>query len=239
MGTPNETVTSGLVTFETSQGVEMRGTLHRLTRHKAIFECYSPEPVLRLSEVLSQFTLILQDRPAYSGKAVVSNLIQSGPCTVSEVALDDPSWMDVHLNGKLREDFGKFIHDWGNYYKILPEFKVVIADMHSFLTELRLFLDQVELEIRASPSENWQQLERAALDQLGGLTGEAIDTFIDRFEALAESVEKELEPAHQNYLRRHLHPLLLCSPFAYRTFNKPLGYAGDYQAVDMMIRPPY
>jgi extracellular factor (EF) 3-hydroxypalmitic acid methyl ester biosynthesis protein len=35
-----------------------------------------------------------------------------------------------------------------------------------------------------------------------------------------------------------LHPFLLSSPFAHRAFTKPLGYAGDYQMVDMMIRPP-
>ena len=96
MGAPNDAVASGLVTFETSQGVELRGTLHRLTRHKAVFECYSPEPVLRLSEVLTQFTLFLYDRPMYSGKAVISNLIQSGPCTVCETALEE-AWVDTGL----------------------------------------------------------------------------------------------------------------------------------------------
>jgi extracellular factor (EF) 3-hydroxypalmitic acid methyl ester biosynthesis protein len=36
--------------------------------------------------------------------------------------------------------------------------------------------------------------------------------------------------------RRQLHPLLLSSPFVYRTFMKPLGYAGDYEMVNMMFR---
>jgi extracellular factor (EF) 3-hydroxypalmitic acid methyl ester biosynthesis protein len=44
---------------------------------------------------------------------------------------------------------------------------------------------------------------------------------------------------HRIHLRRQLHPLLLTSPFAYRTYTKPLGYAGDYEVVDMMLRPPY
>jgi extracellular factor (EF) 3-hydroxypalmitic acid methyl ester biosynthesis protein len=35
-----------------------------------------------------------------------------------------------------------------------------------------------------------------------------------------------------------LHPLLLCSPFVYRTFQKPLGYAGDYEMVNMICRDP-
>jgi extracellular factor (EF) 3-hydroxypalmitic acid methyl ester biosynthesis protein len=32
---------------------------------------------------------------------------------------------------------------------------------------------------------------------------------------------------------------LLCAPFVYRTFQKPLGYAGDYEMVNMILRSPY
>ena len=28
-------------------------------------------------------------------------------------------------------------------------------------------------------------------------------------------------------------------PFAYRAYTKPLGYAGDYEVVNMMMRDPY
>src|SRR5438876_8063021 len=37
-------------------------------------------------------------------------------------------------------------------------------------------------------------------------------------------------------MRRHLHPLVLCAPFPHRTFYKPLGYAGDYEMVNMIAR---
>jgi extracellular factor (EF) 3-hydroxypalmitic acid methyl ester biosynthesis protein len=40
------------------------------------------------------------------------------------------------------------------------------------------------------------------------------------------------------YLRRQLHPYLLGSPFAMRAYTKPLGYAGDYGMVAMMLRSP-
>ena len=43
---------------------------------------------------------------------------------------------------------------------------------------------------------------------------------------------------HRAYARRQLHPLILCSPFMYRTFHKPLGYAGDYEMVNMILRDP-
>jgi extracellular factor (EF) 3-hydroxypalmitic acid methyl ester biosynthesis protein len=40
-------------------------------------------------------------------------------------------------------------------------------------------------------------------------------------------------------MKRQIHPLVLCSPFIYRAFEKPLGYAGDYEMVNMMLRDPY
>jgi extracellular factor (EF) 3-hydroxypalmitic acid methyl ester biosynthesis protein len=51
-------------------------------------------------------------------------------------------------------------------------------------------------------------------------------------------VAPELLPSHRTYAKRQLHPLILCSPFAYRTYHKPLGYAGDYEMVNMILRDP-
>ncbi len=45
----------------------------------------------------------------------------------------------------------------------------------------------------------------------------------------------DLVPVHQAFGKRHLHPLILGSPFVYRTLQKPLGYAGDYEMVNMMM----
>jgi extracellular factor (EF) 3-hydroxypalmitic acid methyl ester biosynthesis protein len=52
-------------------------------------------------------------------------------------------------------------------------------------------------------------------------------------------VEPEFVPVHQAFGRRLLHPLILAAPFVYRTLHKPLGYAGDYEMVNMLMRDPY
>ncbi|MEM7203672.1 MAG: class I SAM-dependent methyltransferase [Planctomycetota bacterium] len=43
-------------------------------------------------------------------------------------------------------------------------------------------------------------------------------------------------PEERMQLQRRLHPIVLRSPFSFRTFAKPLGYAGDYAMVNMMFR---
>lgn len=41
---------------------------------------------------------------------------------------------------------------------------------------------------------------------------------------------------HKAFARRELHPFMLCDPFSHRTYSKPLGFAGDYEMVNMMLR---
>ncbi len=43
---------------------------------------------------------------------------------------------------------------------------------------------------------------------------------------------------HHNFAQTALHPLLLSAPFVYRTFAKPLGYAGDYEMVNQILGDP-
>jgi extracellular factor (EF) 3-hydroxypalmitic acid methyl ester biosynthesis protein len=232
-----------VVVCKTSQGVELRGSLLRLTRFSVAFELYNPHAVLRTSEVLSDFRILAHEWTLYSGRAVVSSVVNSGLALVCEATLNESSWQDVGFstemlgNGALAAAFQGFLHEWQKLYKVRPEFKTVIADMQTFLADLRLWLDQVEVGIRAAPSGDRAQLERDVVNAVSGSAMGAIDSFIERFERIAAGLEADVEPVHRSYLRRQLHPLVLCSPFAWRAYHKPLGYAGDYEVVNMMVRP--
>src|SRR6266481_9841693 len=137
----------GLVVFKTSQGLEMQATLLKLTRFLVAFEVCGPA-VLRTSEVLQDFKIIMQDRPVYCGRAVVSELVNTGTVVVCEAALQD-AWVDIDfaapasLHEALRAGFSTFLRQWQKVYKIDPEYKVVIADLQTFLMDLRLWLEQV------------------------------------------------------------------------------------------------
>lgn len=239
------TVNESLIVCRNSQGEELRAGLLRLLRHSAVFEVYSSSVVLRMSELLNEFRVVIDDQVAYSGQALVSSVVNTGTRTVCEARLDEaglrltPLSSSVKSGVSLREPFGEFVQHWQKYARVLPEFKDVIGDMECFLTELRLWLEQVELEIRSTPSGDRQQLEKEVIDELTEPIVRGIDAFIERFERIAEAMEPDLQPVHRAYLRRQLHPLILCSPFAYRAHHKPLGFAGDYELVDMMVRAPY
>jgi extracellular factor (EF) 3-hydroxypalmitic acid methyl ester biosynthesis protein len=240
---PHTELKVSLVVCRSSQGLELRGSLLRLTRYQAAFEVYNPAAVLRLSEVLSDFKIIINDRTIYSGRAVLGGLINAGTVMVCEVKLDEEgfciaSFLPAHGATHLREGFGEFLHQWQTVYRVLPEFKVVVADMQTFLMDLRLWLDQAELEIRSAPTGDRTGMEADAVRELADTFVPAFDAMHERLESISEGIEPELRPVHQNFAKRQLHPLVLCSPFAYRTYHKPLGYAGDYEMVNMIMRDP-
>jgi extracellular factor (EF) 3-hydroxypalmitic acid methyl ester biosynthesis protein len=238
-------VKESLVTFQTADGLEMQGVPSHVTRHLVVFELYNPTGAPRLSEVLSGFKIVLQGRTIYSGRVVVRNVVNTELKVVCEATLNEAHWINFDLslvsqhNGQLAEEFKSFLEEWQKIYKVLPEFKVVIADMQIFLADLQIWLEQVEMGIRSSPTGDRQEMEQQLAQQLGQSIVPAFDVMHERLEALSERIDEDLRPVHRSFSKRQLHPLVLCSPFAHRAYHKPLGYAGDYEMVNMIARSPY
>ena len=230
---------------QTNQGIEFRATVLRLTRHLVAFEVINPAVVLQLSEVLGEFKILLDDQAACSGRAkVIASVVHASTArsageTLDEACLDARALSVVNNPGQVRAGFEEFIRDWGKSYRILPEFKVLLADMQSYLSDLRLWLEQVELGIRSTPTGDRLELERGVLAELQKPMLPSLNGLFEKFEVVASRVEPDDKPAHRVFVRRQIHPLVFSAPFAYRTFHKPLGYAGDYEMVNMILRDPY
>ena len=233
----------GLAVFRTSQGVEVRAALLRLTRYAAACEVYNPDTVVKTSEALEDFKIFVGNQTVYAGRAVVRESVNTGSFLVCSVDLDDfcfdPEFFRaLSQEGRLRERFDDFVRQWEGVCKVLPEFKVAVADIQTFLIDLRRWLEQVELGLRSSPKADRARQERSVIDELSPHVIPVIDALFEKFENIAAGLGAELCPVHRSYIQRHLHPIVLCAPFAWRSYQKPLGYAGDYEMVNMMLRDP-
>ena len=233
---------SSVVVCQTHQGEEITADILRLRRYSAAFEVYNPYSVLQVSEVLREFRIRVGDKLVYDGKAVISGLVNTGTVQICEVTLSDKwrdsSPVDEPMGGRNLEDqFGAFLQDWKRANTVDNAFKVSVADMESMLVGLKRWLDQVELAVRASNSAGGG--EREVLEQIKERVREESHEIMKGFQRAASLVPDGSEANHKFYARRQIHPLVLCSPFTYRTFHKPLGYAGDYEMVNMMMRDPF
>jgi extracellular factor (EF) 3-hydroxypalmitic acid methyl ester biosynthesis protein len=230
------------VAFITADDLKLQGVPVRITRHNAVFELYNPLVIPRFSEVLDEFDIIMQGRKIYSGRATVCNVLDAGLNIICDVTLNENFWRDVSFSpdmlgsGSLREDYSNFMQEWQKFYKIRPAYKIIVADMQSFLTDLRLWLEQVELGLLSCPANERPMLEHEVVSELTMPILACMDELFEQFENVAKNLDADLHPAHQNYMRRQLHPLVLNAPFAHRAFQKPLGYAGDYEIVNMIAR---
>lgn len=215
-----------------------------MTRYVAVFEVYNPYSIVQLSEVLSDCRIFMADRLVYSGRAIVSSLVNTGIMLICEAELDE-SWLEVDIFApltqpeRLKSEFSEFLKEWNRVHQILPEYKVAVADIQTYFVDLRRWLEQVELSIRSSPTGERGLLEREVINNLRDDVLPSIDRLFNRFEDVANVVHPDLQPLHRTYVKRQLHPLVLCAPFAYRTYLKPLGYAGDYEMVNMILRDPH
>ncbi|MBX7158101.1 MAG: class I SAM-dependent methyltransferase [Verrucomicrobiae bacterium] len=232
------------VVCRNSQGSAVRATVLRMTRHTVTFEVYNPFSILQNSEVLSEFKIFVGERLAYNGKAVVSGIVNTGLLLICEVSLGE-SWLDVDvfspfgLQKNIKSEFETFLKGWERLQGVVSDFKVMIADIQMFLTDLRQWLEQVEFGIQADPNQNHEQVEREILEDLEGVMLRRVQPLFDRFEEMTSGIQEPMRPIHRFYAKQQLHPLVLCAPFVHRTYQKPLGYAGDFEMVNMILNDPF
>lgn len=234
--------TSNAITFENCQGERASGTILSLGRNGLVFEVYNPYSIVQMSEVLRNLQIRRGERAVYNGRAVVTNLVCTGLMLIVSVSLVDP-WSDVvglSPGPILRKEVEDFADTWSRNNALLtPPYKDAVTNLRNFLLELSRWLEHGEtlagIRDRNSPP-----------DRINGFVEDIETVTLPRLAVLFEAFEKECAQvprralnAHKAFAQRELHPLLMCSPYVHRTYNKPLGYAGDYQMVNMILRNTY
>src|ERR1051325_8427494 len=174
------------VVCENSQGLEISGPIIQLGRHELTFEVYSPTAVIQTSEVLREFKVLLGKHVAYSGRAVVKNIVHTELKIVCAAALDGGWQLQLSAAelrpGRMQALFKEHLREWQKLYLIRSEYKLQVADMESFFAELRVWLDQVEMGLRSVPSANRDQLEAEMAQELGASVLPAVNALFEKFE---------------------------------------------------------
>ena len=236
----SQTAAQNEVAFQTADGVEWRAKLARLTRHGVTFEAAHLAATLRTSEVLSSFKITGDNRVLYFGRAVVSNILHTGESLLCEAKLDDLGPDTAYFlpapgfDTNPQEAYQSFFQNWQKNYRISAEFKVLVADVQSYLTGVRRWLEGLEFGL--NPQGDKVKSEHAILEAVAPKIIAAFNGQHERFEEILGALPPEARAAHQDFVRQHWHKLFLGAPFADRTYHKPNGYAGDYEMMNMIHR---
>src|SRR5580704_4362397 len=160
------------VSFKTEADACLVGVPVQVNRQAVVFELYGTKDTTLPSELVKDFKINLYGGEVYSGRAVILNLIDAGSKIICEARLNEADWGDLQLEPVLRQEvqlktrFDFFLNAWQQNYKISSELKEVVADMQSFLHDLRLWTQQLEVAVQGQPKSKQPDSERQLLQQL-------------------------------------------------------------------------
>ena len=218
----------------------MRGTLTNVQRRSLVVEIYNPYSIVQVSEVLSDLLIRSGERSIYKGKAVVTSLLNTGLMAVVSVVLID-EWSDLNVvRGDLTrigDEAKRFVDDWQSRFKIGRNYQVVVSETRAFLAETSRWAEQADMS-GVLPRNEDGRLRADVFFDLATPIMEKGAQYFSWVEDETKAVPAEDVTVHHSYVQTALHPLLLRAPFVYRTFAKPLGYAGDYEMVNQILGDP-
>jgi len=226
-----------IVAFTNTSGIKGRGTLIHISRSLAVFEVYNPYSLIQLSEVLQELMVMRGERVIYKGKGVVTSIVSTGLMVIVSVTLID-AWSSFdHLepDAALSAEMRKFIEEWEEGVALSESYQLVVNKFASFLAEVSRWVQEAETAIVGDINADKEKASRF-LESIGGPVAAKMGELMRLFEAEASRVSEDEVVLYKAFARREIHPYMLCAPFVYRSFYKPLGYAGDYEMVNMMLK---
>ena len=228
--------------FRNSQGDAGQATLIHLERSTLVIEVYNPYSIVQLSEILQDVRIRRSGRDIYVGRAVVTNLVSTGLMLIVSASLLD-AWSDVvHLTPgpELRDEVRLFVEDWSEANRRLSAtYQVAVSNVRNWLQELSRWMDHSEQVLGLGTADNPPERTMEFVHDVDAMVRDKLDELFEKFNEEASRIPPDDVGLHKSFAQRELHPLLLCSPFIHRTYSKPLGYAGDYMMVNMILRDPF
>lgn len=227
------------VSFRSSQGTIFRGTLRKLSRRNIVFEIYNPFSPVQTSEVLSDLKVRRGKNLVYQGDAVVTGVVTTSILVVvSATLVNQWSAIDTIISDPagLGSEVGRFVDEWERVNKLDPNYQLKVADLRSFLSDLSFWLDQVDLAIEGEPGAGNAMLDTQRFEEIKAPVMPRITQLFLELEKACRQLDADEVENHKQLAQRDLLPLMMASPFFNRVYSKPLGYAGDYEMVNMMFR---
>lgn len=199
----------------------------------------SPRALL-VGDRLDQVRITCDAGTLYDGHAQVRRTTDRGDALVVGLELDLIGLDLARLyRSAARRDFAR---RWESATQraqranIRPEFKVWVADVRSMLASAHEFLAGEE---RTLATEDRRTRIEAETEYLAEIVPDLLEALEQAKSDLARLVGEfdDVEHAdHRAYCKLHLAPFLTQSPFLRRALEKPLGYAGDYEMMNMLYR---
>lgn len=226
-----------------SESTRIVGRILRVSPHYVVCEVLNPQQVLAPGWVADEAIVHLARSEAYRGPARLNKVVNTGRSLICEWALQG-AWQSVSPVSSAsvmpqNEVLAPFFERMRLLDRVSEVFKAAVADVASVLDEARQCLDRIEVTLPAVAGQTHAETQRAILPELQKGIFPAFDAVFARFEEASRQIPPALDAEYHSLVRQHLHPLMMCAPFIHHIYAKPLGFAGDYRALQKLIEDPY
>ena len=233
---------SSLVNFVNSRGHRIKARVKELKNDSLTFELLASENHVQISEILKDVEVFVEGKMVYRGELWVLALVPMGIMTVCEAKISGSWMLDSFGTDDFIENIDSYLEEhtvnWARDHEISPQFRVSVADLETYLMGLECWCEQVECGALVNRPDGCGR-EQEILKKLGPIVDREIASHFAEYERVVSTLDKEARSVHREHLMKTVHRFILQSPFSYRCFTKPLGFAGDYGMVRLMLGSPY
>jgi len=188
---------------------------------------------------LERMRIVCRDSVLYEGDANVRRIAERGNDLVLGIELQSSTvdFSELYRLGT-RYSFSERLDAVLDLQDdVIPnDFKVWVNDQRSALEKLRAFLDFEERALDNIDLFTRQQTLKTYLEEIGPRVVESMNLASRELKQLVSGLREDQHSSCRKYYKAELHHLILQSPFMKRAYTKPLGYAGDYEMMNMLYR---
>lgn len=199
------------------------------------------EPLVFGGDRVEELEVTVGERLLFKGTGVVRRITEDESRIVVGIELEGGGidLAEYHRLGMRRgfaQRLHKFAEETGRKVAVRETFKAFVADLRSDLEDLREFLQAEEESYSSEDLATRIETERQVLDELSPWIVQRMFGIRDEVASLTAGLSDDEHAAHRAYFKGEVMHLFSESPFMRRASSKPLGYAGDYEMMNMLYR---
>ncbi len=228
--------------FTDHNGLHYSGILKNISEYGLAF-ALKTEPdaqFLRLGDTINPFEVQVGREMIYDGKVTIAMLRSEQDKTIVGVSFGErcESVHDViRQSGEADQADESPISL--KLDKIDTSFKALVADLRYVLETVQEAMEEEEKTISRYGTVHRNRMEKVAIKRFERPVFNYFDDAMIQLNGLVCNFDEQTHAYHREYFQKQLGTLIWQSPFAKRAYTKPLGYAGDYEMMDMIYRNPY
>jgi extracellular factor (EF) 3-hydroxypalmitic acid methyl ester biosynthesis protein len=205
--------------------------------------------ILHIGDVIADLRFLSAGHEVHSSGATIihiqdeekdGSVVSCVGCSYLDRSMDVYAVVKADKVTKLQNDFLDFVQSMAIEESLDPEFVNLTSHLHYILEGFTERLDQDLDRIR----EEDEELREALLETLRALAFDALfdemNRYYDHFSSITSRfTDPKQHFIHREFFQKRLNEYLTKSCLFNRSITKPLGYAGDYEMMNIIYRNAY